>query len=100
MQKHCLSLIPVFHSSGTEKQHVADDYAKRLHIGQVECEVLIEDVIEGYLSEKSGIKPPKFEFCENLNISICNVTEKCNNVSPIQLYNHMAISQKKSTLSC
>ena len=27
--------------SGTEKQHVADDYAKRLHIGQVECEVSI-----------------------------------------------------------
>lgn len=28
-------------SSGTEKQHVADDYAKRLHIGQVECQVII-----------------------------------------------------------
>ena len=27
--------------SGTEKQHVADDYAKRLHIGQVECEVSV-----------------------------------------------------------
>ena len=25
--------------SGTEKQHVANDYAERLHIGQVECEV-------------------------------------------------------------
>ena len=24
---------------GTEKQHVANDYATRLHIGQVECEV-------------------------------------------------------------
>ena len=27
--------------SGTEKQHVADDYAERLHIGQVECQVII-----------------------------------------------------------
>ena len=27
--------------SGTEKQHVANDYAERLHIGQVECEVII-----------------------------------------------------------
>jgi len=25
--------------SGTERQHVADDYAKRLAIGVVECEV-------------------------------------------------------------
>ena len=24
---------------GTERQHVTDDYAERLHIGQVECEV-------------------------------------------------------------
>ena len=27
--------------SGTEKQHVADDYARRLHIGQVECQVTV-----------------------------------------------------------
>ena len=26
--------------SGTSKQHVANDYAKRLHIGQTECEVI------------------------------------------------------------
>jgi len=26
-------------ASGTEQQHVANDYAERLHIGQVECEV-------------------------------------------------------------
>ena len=73
-----------FHSTdsrGTEKQHVADDYAKRLHIGQVECQNLIQDVVSGYISEKSGTNPPKFEFCENLNISVCNVTEKNNNVS-------------------
>ena len=25
--------------SGTEKQHVANDYAERLHIGQTDCEV-------------------------------------------------------------
>ena len=35
----------------------------------------------GYASQKTaGTKAPKFEFCENLNISICNVTEN-NNVS-------------------
>ena len=70
-----------FSSRGTEKQHVADDYAKRLHIGQVECQDLIQDVVGGYISEKSGIKPPKFEFCEKLNISVCNITETSGNVS-------------------
>ena len=60
---------------------MADDYAKRLYIGQVECQDLIQDVIGGYVSEKSGIKPPKFEFCENLNISVCNLTEISSNVS-------------------
>lgn len=60
---------------------MANDYAKRLHIGQVECQDLIQDVIGGYVSEKSGIKPPKFEFCEKLNISVCNLTETSSNVS-------------------
>ena len=32
-------IIRVYSHSGTEKQHVADDYAKRLHIGQTECKV-------------------------------------------------------------
>ena len=29
----------MFYASGTEKQHVADDYAKRLAAGVAECEV-------------------------------------------------------------
>jgi len=29
----------VFNCSGTERQHVANDYAKRLSIGVTECEV-------------------------------------------------------------
>ena len=33
------TLNQVINFSGTEKQHVADDYAKWLHVGQVECEV-------------------------------------------------------------
>ena len=66
---------------GTEKQHVADDYAQRLHLGQVECQELITDVIEGHLSDKMHeAQPPKLQFCENLNITVCNVTET-NNVS-------------------
>ena len=59
---------------------MADDYAKRLHIGQVECQELIQDVVGGYITKISGAKPPKFEFCEKLNISVCNITENNNNV--------------------
>ena len=66
---------------------MADDYAKRLYIGQVECQDLIQDVVGGYISEKSGVNPPKFEFCENLNISVCNLTETSNNVSHYQRQN-------------
>ena len=50
--------------SGTEKQYVAYDYAVRLHIGQVECETLIADVIGAIVSNKSGTPPPQFQSCE------------------------------------
>ena len=59
---------------------MADDYAKRLHIGQVECQELISDVVTGLASQKtkSQNKVLRFEFCENLNISVCNITESDN----------------------
>ena len=60
--------------SGTEKQHVADDYAKRLSIGQVECAALVADVAGAYMSEKSSSSPPSFQTCEYLNVSICPAT--------------------------
>ena len=61
--------------TGTEKQHVADDYAKRLHMGQVQCQQLISDVIVSYASSKTGTTLPDFQFCEYLNISICPASE-------------------------
>ena len=67
-----------FHCSGTEKQHVAYDYAKRLHIGQVECEVLVQDVAGAFIVGKSGSSPPDFQSCEYLNVSICPATEQGN----------------------
>ena len=64
--------------SGTEKQHVANDYAKRLSIGQAECEALVGDVAGAYVSGKSGSTPPKFQMCPLLNVSICSVAEDGN----------------------
>ena len=63
---------------GTEKQHVANDYAKRLHIGQVECETLVQDVAGAYVSSKSDSTTPDFHSCEYLNVSICPTTEHGN----------------------
>lgn len=64
--------------SGTEKQHVADDYAKRLSIGQMECAALVADIAGAYISEKSSSAPPNFQSCEYLNISICPATAQGN----------------------
>ena len=56
--------------SGTEKQHVADDYAMRLHIGQVQCQSIIGASLNKYVP-KEGSGPLTWEFCEYLNISVC-----------------------------
>lgn len=56
---------------GTEKQHVADDYAKRLAIGTSSCENVFSTIL-GHLIAPS--KPPTFSFCPLLNISICPST--------------------------
>ena len=53
---------------------MADDYAKRLSIGQMECAALVADVAGAYMSEKSSSSLPSFQSCEYLNVSICPVT--------------------------
>lgn len=59
--------------SGTEKQHVADDYAKRLHMGQVECTDLMGQAISKLSARSSSSL--NFQYCEYLNISVCNATQ-------------------------
>lgn len=71
---------------GTEKQHVAYDYAKRLSEGAAECSALIADVLAAHLVTKEGTEKrtdsvPAIETCSLLNVSICPATET-NNVSP------------------
>ncbi|KAG9337365.1 hypothetical protein JZ751_028785 [Albula glossodonta] len=61
--------------SGTEKQHVADDYAKRLATGCAHCQVLVSNA----LSKLSGSGAPRV-YCENLNISVCPLTESSHKV--------------------
>ncbi|XP_010929675.1 alpha-mannosidase At3g26720 [Elaeis guineensis] len=65
--------------TGTEKQHVANDYAKRLSIGYAEAEKLVESSLACLTSpdSKSGCYKPvvKFKQCPLLNISYCPPSE-------------------------
>ncbi|XP_067877358.1 lysosomal alpha-mannosidase [Heterodontus francisci] len=70
--------------SGTEKQHVADDYAKKLAKGWDRCEVLVSNA----LSSLSGMKQ-NFIFCNKLNISVCPQVEELKKFT-VNLYNPLA----------
>ncbi|KAK9104022.1 hypothetical protein Scep_020866 [Stephania cephalantha] len=65
--------------SGTEKQHVADDYAKRLSIGYVEAEELVAYsltcLVESTKGGGCGKLVSKFKQCPLLNISYCPPSE-------------------------
>ncbi|GMQ09534.1 hypothetical protein CsSME_00052871 [Camellia sinensis var. sinensis] len=65
--------------SGTEKQHVADDYATRLSIGYKESEELVAASLACMVesTSKSGCRSPltKFQQCPLLNVSYCPATE-------------------------
>ena len=62
---------------GTEKQHVANDYAKRLHIGEVECRDVMSKTLNT-LAVKKHAKTMDLKFCEYLNISVCPPSETGN----------------------
>ncbi|XP_076867010.1 lysosomal alpha-mannosidase [Brachyhypopomus gauderio] len=70
--------------SGTERQHVANDYAKRLAIGWAHCQVLVSNS----LAVLSGSDVPR-TFCENLNITVCPLSESSEKFS-MNVYNPLA----------
>ncbi|KAK9272279.1 hypothetical protein L1049_002650 [Liquidambar formosana] len=65
--------------TGTEKQHVANDYAKRLSIGYMEAEELVASSLaclaESTSSTGCGNPTMKFQQCPLLNISYCPPSE-------------------------
>uniref|UniRef100_A0A3Q3WC73 Alpha-mannosidase n=1 Tax=Mola mola TaxID=94237 RepID=A0A3Q3WC73_MOLML len=70
--------------SGTEKQHVANDYARRLANGWKNCQVLVSNS----LAALSGSLAPRIH-CDNLNISVCPLTETSKKFS-VNVYNPLA----------
>lgn len=88
--------------SGTEKQHVANDYARLLQIGIDRCSENIEEALNQLTIDtvSSGMKRDdgldadfRFEFniCPDLNISSCNITENSEKFM-VTLYNPLAHS--------
>ena len=63
---------------GTEKQHVANNYEKHLHVGAVDCHGVFADAVGQYLVSKTSAELPEIERCEYLNISVCPATETNN----------------------
>lgn len=65
--------------TGTEKQHVANDYAKRLSIGYEESEDVVAASLgcltQSSLSSKCKSSETNFNQCPLLNISYCPATE-------------------------
>lgn len=74
--------------SGTEKQHVAYDYALRLSNGEAKCDDLIMQVIGG----ASTGTPVSLGMCKLLNESTCDYTEKLQAGQSVNiiLYNSLA----------
>ncbi|XP_033226250.1 lysosomal alpha-mannosidase-like [Belonocnema kinseyi] len=74
--------------TGTEKQHVANDYAQILHKSIKGAEEITSRVMRGWLKkEKSSSKlSPEFHSCLLLNISACYDTENNKNFV-VTLYN-------------
>ncbi|XP_070774105.1 lysosomal alpha-mannosidase [Enoplosus armatus] len=70
--------------SGTEKQHVANDYARRLANGWQRCQVLVSNS----LAALSGSSAERI-YCDNLNISVCPLTESSKKFS-VNVYNPLA----------
>ncbi|ESQ41355.1 hypothetical protein EUTSA_v10012546mg [Eutrema salsugineum] len=60
--------------SGTSKQHVANDYAKRLAIGYVETESVVATAF-AHLTKVDPALNPTFQQCLLLNISYCPSSE-------------------------
>lgn len=74
--------------TGTEKQHVADDYALNLNIANTIAYGLFTQVIGQVITPKTG---PAFSYCPLLNESICPATTGLTSgLIPIVVYNPLA----------
>ncbi|KAM9956542.1 hypothetical protein ACTFIR_003260 [Dictyostelium discoideum] len=82
--------------AGTEQQHVADDYAERLSIGNCASLETINTVVGTLLTangnSKSASATPTISFCPLLNQSICPATDPLSSGTsvPVLIYNSLS----------
>ncbi|KJE92298.1 lysosomal alpha-mannosidase [Capsaspora owczarzaki ATCC 30864] len=77
--------------SGTSKQHVAYDYARRVSEGLSECETVINRAL-GDLTFVSGPSVTEFVQCPLLNVSICAMSETSANFTLV-VYNPVGFAR-------
>lgn len=70
--------------TGTEKQHVTDDYSRMLHVAIETCGVNTNAALQSLTKN-----PAKFESCHMMNISQCEISETKENFV-VTLYNPLA----------
>lgn len=72
---------------GTEKQHVADDYARNLYAGIESCRDVLEKSYHKLQAKATNLPVvQKQHFCDHLNVSSCAVTESGKNFA-VNVYN-------------
>jgi hypothetical protein len=80
--------------SGTEKQHVTDDYAKQLSIGTAAALQTIANNTYLLLRKAPAVAQPSFETCPLANITICPISNATlsapNNTLVAVIYNSVA----------
>ena len=78
--------------SGTEKQHVANNYALKLDKAIAKCEVVVNESLNKLISK--GQTKTEQQFCKALNISACAAAEGKDSVA-VTIYNPLAHSIRK-----
>ncbi|XP_055636185.1 lysosomal alpha-mannosidase-like [Toxorhynchites rutilus septentrionalis] len=79
--------------TGTEKQHVADDYARMLNTAFEACDVNANDALQSFATDTSS-SSIKFESCHLLNISLCEISET-KETFVVTLYNPLGHTSSK-----
>eukprot|EP00301_Raphidiophrys_heterophryoidea_P000324 c10160_g2_i1.p1 GENE.c10160_g2_i1~~c10160_g2_i1.p1 ORF type:complete len:1006 (+),score=235.35 c10160_g2_i1:43-3018(+) len=77
--------------SGTEKQHVAFDYAKRIAAGISECETMMNQELA-----TAGGLTDTFVNCHLLNVSVCAQTaSRTSGSTTLLIYNSLSVARQE-----
>ena len=86
--------------SGTAKQHVADDYSKRLKAGLDIAANVVVGKIKSIMLERPGKDLQDLTYCQLLNETICSVSETAtlSNRSTIYVLVYNSLSSNRSSI--